>query len=397
MYPSIKHIFTVVSITAIALNLVACNSSGEPVNPGGGIPQVSTVTLETAPLTLTTELPGRTVAYRAAEIRPQVSGIIQHRRFTQGDIVKSGDVLYQIDPAQYQAAYDQAKASLGVAQANLPAQRSRADRVRKLVAARVAPQQDADDATAAHQQAEAAVKAAEAALELARVNLSYTPITAPISGRIGSSQVTEGALVTAYQPTSLAVIQQMDPIYVDVTQSTAEVLRLQKALGEGGLTLGENAGRVRLILEDASVYPQEGKLAFRDVTVNPATGSVTVRIVFPNPDQVLLPGMFVRAVVEEGIVPRAILIPQQGVTRNTKGQPIAWVVSTDDIVEERLLNIDRAIGDTWLVSDGLVPGDRLILEGRQNVRPGAIVNPIAFVGNGRDLPAGAASPSLSMN
>jgi membrane fusion protein (multidrug efflux system) len=398
MFRITKHRFTLSMIVSIAVSLAACGPAGPERGldgSAGSAPQVSVVTLEAAPLTLTTKLPGRIVAYRVAEIRPQVSGIIQQRRFTQGDDVTAGDVLYQIDPAQYQANFDQAQATLGVAEANLPAQKSRAERLQKMVAARAASQQDADDAIAAWHRAEANVKAAEAALELARVNLAYTPITAPITGRIGASRVTEGALVTAYQPVALAVIQQIDPVYVDVTQSTAEVLRLQKALGRGGLMEGEGAGRVSLILEDGSTYEHDGELAFRDVSVNSATGSVTVRIVFPNPGQVLLPGMFVRAVVQEGVMSAAVLVPQQGVTRNTRGEAIALVVRADNTVEERMLQIDRAVGADWLVTGGLVPGEKLIVEGSLNVRPGSTVNPVDFGKASSGQPEDAA-PALSL-
>ena len=351
-------------------------------------PEVSTVTLAPRQVTLTTELPGRTSPYLVAQIRPQVNGLIQARKFTEGTDVRQGSVLYRIDPAPYQAAYDQAAAALEVAKANLPALRSRAERMRGLAEARAAGQQQADDAEAALHQAEANVSAAKAALEAARVNLSYTPIKAPISGRIGRSAVTIGALVTAFQPTPLATVQQLDPIYVDVTQATAEVLRLQRAMARGQITHGESSRSVKLLLEDGTPYGEAGRLEFRDVTVDPTTGSVALRMVFPNPDRVLLPGMYVRAVVEEGVVDDALLVPQQGITRDPKGNPVALVVKADGTVEQRSPTIDRAVGDAWLVTGGLQPGDRLIVESKGQVRPGQTVRPVPLPGASGPAPPG---------
>jgi len=277
---------------------------------------------------LTTELPGRTIAYRIAEIRPQVNGLIQKRVFEEGSDVRAGELLYQIDPAPYRAAFEQAKAALAVAEATLPALRSRSERLTSLAEINAVGQQDADDAVAALRQAEANVAASHAAVESARINLAYTPLVAPISGRIGRSSVTVGALVTAYQPLALATIQQLDPIYVDVTQASAEVLRLRRSSAAGQISSDGDAQRTaRLLLEDDTPYPIDGTLAFRDVTVDPSTGSVTLRLVFPNPDHVLLPGMFVRAVVSEGVDEHALLVPQQGVTRDSKGSPLAWIVN----------------------------------------------------------------------
>jgi membrane fusion protein (multidrug efflux system) len=358
---------------------------------------------------LKTELPGRISAYLVAEIRPQVSGLLQRRKFEEGAAVKAGDLLYQIDPAPYQAAYDQAKAALVtaeanvataeanvvMAEANLPALRSRADRLKGLVAIHAVGQQDYDDASAALRQAEAnlvmrktavevnrtAVEVSRAAVESARINLSYTPIKAPISGRIGKSNITVGAMVTAYQPTPLAVIQQLDPIYVDVVQANADLLRLRRSLDSGVLkNSGGSQRRVKLLLEDGTPYPQEGTLQFRDVTVDPTTGSVTLRIVFANPKDVLLPGMFVRAIVEEGMKEQAIFVPQQGVSRDPKGNPIALVVDDNSKVSLRPLELDRAIGDRWLVTKGLSPGDRVIVEGTERLRPGAPVRAVPFTG-----------------
>jgi len=365
-------------VTTAMMSLVACHRP-QTAPPAAGPPEVAVVTLEPQPVTLTTELPGRTSAYLVAEIRPQVSGLILERPFTEGADVKAGQLLYQIDPAPYQAAFDQAQAALAVAEATLPAARSRAERLEGLVEIHAVGQQDFDDARAAFAQAEANVLAAKAAMDSARINLEYTPIRAPITGRIGRSSVTVGALVAAFQAVPLAVIQQLDPIYVDVIQASADLLSLQRRLAAGRLTRdADAASRVKLLLEDGTPYPLEGTLEFHDVTVDPTTGSVTVRMVFPNPDHVLLPGMFVRAVVEEGIDEQAILAPQQGVTRDVKGNPIALVVNDAEQVEQRALEVDRAIADRWLVTSGLAAGDRLIVEGLQRVQPGVPVHAVPF-------------------
>lgn len=360
----------------------------------GGPPDVSVVTIQPERAVLTTELPGRTSAYLVAEIRPQVSGLIQKRLFQEGANVKAGEVLYQIDPAPYRAAHDQAKAALTTAEAdlvtaeaNLPALRSRVERLKGLVAINAVAKQDFDDATAALRQAEAnlaarkaSVEISRAAVETARINLSYTPIKSPISGRIGISNITVGAMATAYQPTPLAVVQQIDPIYVDVAQANAQLLSLRRRLEGGNLKQrGQVRNKVRLLLEDKTPYPQEGTLQFRDVTVDPTTGSFSLRMVFPNPKAVLLPGTFVRAIVEEGVNEQAILVPQQGVTRDVKGNAVAWVVNKENKVEQRMLDLDRALRDQWLVSAGLSAGDRVIVEGLQKVRVGTPVHAIPFV------------------
>jgi membrane fusion protein (multidrug efflux system) len=356
------------------------------------LPEVATVTVEPQKLELTTELPGRTSAYLVAEIRPQVNGIIQKRLFQEGSDVKAGQLLYQIDPAPFQVAHDSAEASLGKAEANLPSIRLRAERYKELIPDKAVSQQEYDDAAAAMGQARAEIEYWKAAVEAARINLGCTRVTAPISGRIGKSSVTDGALVTAYQPTALATIQQLDPIYVDVTQSSAELLRLKRNLETGRLSSdGKNGKKVRILLEDGTPYPLEGTLEFRDVTVDPATGSFTLRIVVPNPEHLLLPGMFVRAVVQEGIAAQAILVPQQGVSRNPKGEPVALVLDEAGTVRQRMLKLDRAIGDKWLVSSGVSAGDRLIVEGMLNVRPGAAVKAVPL--DGRE--AGAESPSTN--
>ena len=384
-------------------------------------PEVAVVTVSLKEIQLTTELPGRTSPYLIAEVRPQVNGLILKRLFKEGSDVKAGQTLYEIDPAPFNAALHNAEASLaaarkaadraraacaasvaGVARAQATADFARTNRQRfeELYKEKAVSANDRDEAATAASVAEATLKAAdaqvqsdreavsaaeasiaqaEAALESARINLGYTKITAPISGRIGKSSVTDGAIVTAYQPAPLSVIQQLDPIYVDVPQSTAEQLRLKRRLEQGRLNRDEkNASKVRLLLEDGSQYPLEGALQFSDVSVDPTTGSVILRMVFPNPDYALLPSMFVRAVIQEGVNAQAILIPQQTVSRDTKGNPYALVVNAQELAEVRPLVLDRAIGDQWLVASGLKPGDRVIAEGLQRVRPGIPVKAVPF-------------------
>ncbi len=367
------------ALMALMILLGGCGSGqGQQATPPPA-PEVATVTIQPQQVELTTELPGRTSPYLVAEIRPQVNGIIKKRLFREGSDVKAGQLLYQIDPAPFQVALDSAKASLGKAQANLPSIRLKTERYRELLVDKAVSRQDYDDAAAAMEQARAEIEYWKAQVEAARINLGYTRVTAPISGRIGRSSVTDGALVTAYQPTTLATIQQLDPIYVDVTQSSAELLRLKRHLEAGRLSAdGKNGRKVRILLEDGTPYPLEGTLQFRDITVDPATGSFTLRIVVPNPKHLLLPGMFVRAAVQEGIAEQAILVPQQGVSRNPKGEPIALVVDEAGTVQQRLLTLNRAIGDQWLVSSGLSAGERLIVEGMLNIRPGAAVKAIPW-------------------
>ena len=355
------------------------------------VPEVATVTVAPQRVALTTELPGRTSPYCIAEIRPQVNGLIQKRLFTEGSDVKAGQPLYQIDPAPFQAALDNANAALGRAEANLPALQLRADRYKAALADKAVAQQDLDDAAAALKLAVADNAYYKAMVETARINLGYTQVVSPISGRIGRSSVTDGAIATAYQPMALATIQQLDPIYVDVPQSTSELLRLQRRLEEKLMNPdGTNANQVDLILEDGTKYPLEGNLKFRDVSVDPTTASVILRMVFPNPKGVLLPGMFVRAVVKEGVNEQGILIPQQAVSRDPKGNPLALIVNASGKVEPRMLTLDRTVGDQWLVSSGLAPGDRIIAEGMQNVRPGAAVKEVPF---GPDQKHGSEPPA----
>jgi membrane fusion protein (multidrug efflux system) len=414
--------FCVVSIVlASGLWLGGCDSS-KSAPPPPPAPEVATVSVQMERIVLTTELPGRTSAYSMAEIRPQVGGLIQKRLFEEGSEIKAGQVLYEIDPAPLQAAYDNAAA-------NVSAARRAADRARAAVAAsragvtrqravlenarvnrkrfedllaegavsasqrdQAATEADVAEATLlsveaqvesdreAVAAAEAAIKQAEAALETARINLGYARVTAPIPGRIGKSSVTVGALVKASQDTPLATIQQLDPIYVDVTESSVNLLRLKQNLASGQLKgNGPKQAKVKLLLEDGTPYPLEGTLKFSDVTVDPSTGSFILRTLFPNPQHLLLPGMYVRAIVQEGLVDQAILIPQQAVSRDPKGNPIALVVDSAEKVAQRKIAVERAVGDKWLVTEGLIPGDRLIVEGTQKARPGTSVKVVPFV------------------
>ena len=364
-----------------ALMLSACGeddtASPAQANTPARLPEVGIVTLESQPVTITNELAGRTTAYLVAEVRPQVSGLVQERLFREGSEVAAGDPLYKIDPATYQAAYDNAKAELQSAEATVATARLKAKRYDDLVQIDAVSAQERDDAEAALKEAQASVAARKAALESARINLNRTSVTAPISGRIGRSSVTAGALVTANQDTALATIQQLDPIYVDVTQSSTDLLKMKRALAEGRLSRDNpDKAKVSLNMEDGSTYPQTGTLEFSEVEVDENTGTVTLRAVFPNPDQNLLPGMFVRAVVQEGIAQNAILAPQQGVTRNARGVPVALVVNDEGKIEQRELKVAQAVGTDWLVTEGLKAGDRLVVEGSQKVRPGSEVQTV---------------------
>lgn len=361
---------------AATLTLVACSPPGPPANAqkAAPAPQVSVITVKPRSVALTTVLPGRTSATTVAEVRPQVTGIVQTRSFKEGSEVRAGTVLYTLDPASYQATFDSAKAQLARAEANREATRLKAVRTKELVAQNFVSKQADEDAAAALALADADVGAAKAALESARINLANTKVTAPVSGRVGKSTVTQGALVTANQATPLATIQQLNPIYVDVTQSSADVLRLKRAMEKGEIRrTPKNEARVGLVFEDGSKYGREGALQFSDVTVDPGTGAITLRALFPNPDGTLLPGMYVRATLEEGVRENAILVPQQGITRDNKGDPIAMVVGADGKVEQRKLQTARTIGSDWLVDSGLQAGDRVIVEGVQRARPGTVV------------------------
>jgi membrane fusion protein (multidrug efflux system) len=380
------------SLVSTAVLLTAC---GKP--PMGGppptlaVPQVSVVTVQPQRVAVTTELPGRTAPVLIADVRPQITGLVQTRRFTEGSEVKAGELLYQIDPASYSATVASAQAALAKAEAYLRSTRLKAERYQELVAIKAVSQQDNDDAAASLQQAEADVASAKASLQSARINLDYTRITSPISGRIGKSSVTPGALVTANQSTALATVQKLDPIYVDVTQSSTTVLRLKRELAGGQISGG--TAKVKLLLEDGSTYPLPGKLKFSDVTVDPGTGAITLRAEFPNPKGDLLPGMYVRAVLEEGVMDAALLVPQPAVSRDAAGKPQAYVVDAAGKLEQRALVTDRAIGDQWLVSSGLKAGDRLVVSGQQKARPGAAVD---IVPPGKALAAADAPPAQNV-
>jgi membrane fusion protein (multidrug efflux system) len=351
--------------------LAGCGGKPPPQGGQGPVP-VTVATLAAQPVTLKRELPGRVSPFLVAEVRPQVNGIVARRLFTEGGLVKAGDPLYQIEDATYRADSESAQASLARAEATLVTAQLNARRSAELVKVDAVSKQDDEDAAAALRQAEADVKAARAAVARAGVVLGFARITSPISGRIGKSMVTQGALVTANQADPLATVQQLDPVFVDVTQSAAELLELRRALADGKLT-GTRDLPVKILLEDGTEYEQAGKLAFSDVTVDPTTGSFSLRVVVPNPQHVLLPGMYVRAIVGDGERQDALLVPQQGVTHDPKGDTTAMVVGKDGKVEVRPVVVSRAIGDKWLVESGLAAGDRVIVEGLQKIRPGAPV------------------------
>jgi membrane fusion protein (multidrug efflux system) len=387
MMHSKNKIAVMSGVVLAAFVLSACNKGqpGGAAAQGGQMPavEVGVVTLQAAKVALNTSLPGRTAPYAIAEIRPQVGGIVQQRSFAEGGDVKAGQLLYQIEPASFQNAFEAARAALARSEATLTSARLKAERYKDLVAIKAVSQQDFDDADAALKQAEAGVASDKAVLDTARINLGYTRVTAPISGRIGKSSVTQGALLTASQATALATVQQLDPIYVDVTQSVSELSQLRRDLASGALKRAGNAqARVMLQLEDGSVYPLEGKLAFTDVTVDAGTGSVGLRAVFPNPKGELLPGMFVRAQLETGVRDGSLLVPQQAVSRNTKGEATVMLALADGKFAPRVVKTEQAIGDKWLVSAGVQAGDQVIVEGLQRLRPGTVIKPV---------PAGAAS------
>jgi len=388
-----KKLISLMAVLAAGVLLAGC-SKPKSTPPPQGTPEVGIIVVKPEKVALTTELSGRTVPYMISEVRPQVSGIIQKRLFTEGSDVKAGQVLYQIDPASYQAAYASAKAGQSRVEASLVSLRLTEGRYRDLVKIKAVSQQEYDNASAALQQAEAELGVARAAVETARINLAYTKISAPIAGRIGRSTVTDGALVTASQATALATIQQLDSIYVDVSQSAADLLKLKQNLAKGVLKKSSSA-KVKLLLEDNSTYPLAGTLKFSEVTVDQSTGSVTMRAVFPNPTQNLLPGMFVRAVLEEGINENAILIPQRGVTRNPKGEAMVMVVGAEEKVEPRIIKVAQTVGDSWLVIDGLKADDRVILEGTQRARPGTVVKTVPFGSAPAASPAGASQPAAT--
>ncbi|MGJ7487708.1 efflux RND transporter periplasmic adaptor subunit [Variovorax sp. LT2P21] len=374
MRPVATYSSTLLAALAAACLLTACGKPPGGAPPAAGTPVVGVLTVQPQRVALSTELPGRTVPFLIADVRPQVNGIVKTRNFREGSDVKAGAALYQIDPATYKAAYDSNVAALAKAQASLKTTRLKADRYKELVAIQAVSQQDYDDAAASLGQGEADVASAKANVETSRINLAYARVDAPISGRIGKSSVTPGALVTASQTTALATIQQLDPIYVDVTQPSASLLRLKQAMARGDLQqAGAKAAKVTLMMEDGSTYPLEGKLEFSDVTVDQSTGAITLRAVFPNPKADLLPGMYVRAVLQEGVKEQGLLVPQQAVSRDNAGKPTAYVVGSDNKLQRRTLETDRAVGDQWLVRGGIQAGDQLVVDGQQSARPGAEV------------------------
>lgn len=379
MRPPFTFGLTLAAALASACMLVACGKPPGGPPPAQGTPEVGVVTVQPQRVAITAELPGRTTPFLIADVRPQVGGIVKARKFREGSDVKAGEMLYQIDPATYRASHDSNVAALAKAQASLKTTRLKAERYKELVAIQAVSQQDYDDAAASLAQGEADVASARANVETSRINLAYARIDAPISGRIGKSTVTPGALVTASQATALATIQQLDPIYVDVTQSSAAMLQLKQAMARGDLQKsGAHAARVRLLLEDGSAYPLEGKLEFSDVTVDQNTGAITLRAVFPNPNADLLPGMYVRAVLQEGVKEQALLVPQQAVSRDSTGKPVAYVVDAQHKLQRRMLETERAIGDQWLVKSGLQAGDQLVVDGQQRAAPGVEVKTVAW-------------------
>jgi len=386
-----------VAAVLAALSLLAGCGGGAPAGPPGGrpAPQVTVVTLKSQPVTLTREFPGRTNAFLVAEVRPQVSGIVKQRLFTEGALVKAGQPLYEIDDAIYRAQYNSAQATLQKAQANEQATRLAADRSRDLVKIDAVSAQDNDNAVAAFGQAQADVAAGQAAVTNAAVNLAYAHIVAPISGRIGKSSVTQGALVTADQAAPMATIQQLDPIYVDVNQASSEWLHLKQEIDSGRAQSGGADSPAKIELADGRTYDQQGKLQFADVTVDPTTGDFLLRVIVPNPNGVLLPGMYVRALIDEGVLAQGVLAPQQGITHDPKGNASALVVNKAGKVEPRVVRASRTIGNQWLIDDGLAAGDRLIVEGVQKVQPGMDVK--AVEASGASNPAGgdAASPAAA--
>jgi membrane fusion protein, multidrug efflux system len=377
------------TLPIMMLMVVGCTSSpaGQPQGGGGQMPpgDVGVVILKTEQITLQAELAGRTTAALTSELRPQVSGIVKQRLFEEGAQVKAGQVLYRIDQGMYRAAYAQASADLESAKVTLEAAKTRRDRYEKLSSIEGVSKQEADDAKAAFQQATAAVAQKKAALQAAAINLDYTSIKAPITGRIGKSTVTVGALVTANQPEPLATIRSLDPIFVDLTESSEVRLKLRAQLGAG--TLKEGSTKVKLRLGDGSLYAHDGTLEFAEVAVDEATGTVTLRAQFPNPDDTLLPGMYVRAVLDQGIDQAAILAPQQGITHDATGNATAMVVGANGAVEMRTVTADRVIGDRWLVTSGLAAGDKLIVEGLGKIGPGMPVNATEVT-----LPAAGGAP-----
>lgn len=382
----------IVPVSLAALALAGCGQPQEQAPQQGPAP-VAVVVVTEQPVTLTTELPGRTTPYETSDVRPQVNGLVQARLFAEGDFVRAGQPLYRIDASPYQAQVASARAALARARAGIASTRALARRYGELVRINAISRQDFENATTGAQQATADVSAQQAALRSAEIDLARTTVRAPISGRIGRSTFTTGALVTASQTDPLVTIQRLDPIYVDIQQSSADLLRLRQQVLAGQVARGSDAARVRLRLEDGTIYGQEGTLRFADVTVDPATGSQAIRAVFPNTRGLLLPGMFVRAELVEGTQGRAILVPQRAVSRDERGNATVMIVGRGDRVESRTLTTSRTVGDNWLVTGGLKPGDRVILEGGMMLRPGAPVRPSPWNANARPRPAAGGAPA----
>ncbi len=377
----------------VALTLASCGKKS-PEPPKAGPPRVSIVELEPQDVVLKTELPGRTTAFKVADVRPQVGGLVRSQPFREGSDVKAGQLLYLIEPATFRASVANAEATLGKAEASLVSTRLKADRYKELLTIQAVSKQDTDDAAALVQQGLADIAADRALLATQRINLAWTRVTSPISGRIGKSTVTQGALVSADQTTALATVQQLDPIYVDLTQSSEAVMRLRREFAEGTLASGgADAAKVTLLLNDGTPYSHTGTLRFTDVTVDSNTSAVTLRAVFPNPKGELLPGLYVRAVIEEGVKRGALLVPQPAVARNDAGNPVAYAVAAGNKLEQRALVTERAVGNQWLVTSGLKAGDRVVVEGLQNARAGAVVAVVpAGAASAAGTPGGASSP-----
>ena len=373
----LKHIFLPIVLICLIVFIEGCDS--RKTAPPSRTPEVAIMHIKTEKVAITAELPGRTSAYLTAEVRPQVRGIVQKRLFEEGADVKENEVLYVIKPELYQALYNKSKSALSKAEAAIIPLRYKFERNKTLIKSNSISQQDYERSEADLYTAQADIDAYTAVVERARINLDYTNVRAPISGRIGRSDVTVGALVTEHNPTPLATIQQINPIFIDVVQSSADLLRFKQDIAEGFIKkIDEKKLKAKLYFEDGSLYPMEGEMKFRDISVDQCTGSFIMRIVFPNPDYALLPGMYVRVIIEIGIVENAILVPHQAVSRDMKGNPVIYVVDTSDKVEERSIVTDRSIGDRWLVKEGLKTGERLIVEGFQRIRPGITVKVVDF-------------------
>ena len=382
------HIVLPLLLSLSAMALAGCDKKPAAQAPPAGPVQVGVVTLKPQHIVLSTELPGRTTAFLTADVRPQVSGLVKRRIFTEGAEMKAGEPLYQIDPATYQATYDSAVATLAYNQAALADARAKSTRYKPLAAAQAVSQQDYVDAVAATGEAAANISTAQASIEQARINLVYTRVTSPITGSIGHSSVTPGALVTALQSTALATVTQLDPIYVDVTQPATTLLRLRQELADGKLqTSGPNQAKVELILEDGSQYKTAGTLQFSEVTVDQGTGTVLLRALFPNPDHTLLPGLFVRERLQEGVNDQGLLVPQQAVSHNTHGDATVLVVDKDRKAALKIVQTSRAVGDKWIVTGGLAAGDKVIVDGLQKVRPGGLVQATEVSGDAAPDPA----------